>query len=91
MITSLMCYKSPVTSTSIVTHTRSSAAGVIAHSRGTAARVVAHSRSTAAGIAAIPGGWTSERKWEEYCTVSTDCSRLVMRDAHSSLGLMFTT
>ena len=25
-----------------------------------------------------------------YCTVSTDCSHLVMRDAHSSLALMFT-
>jgi hypothetical protein len=52
LITSSTCYKSPVASTRIVTHTRSSAAGVIAHSRGTTARVVAHSRSTAAGIAA---------------------------------------
>ena len=26
-----------------------------------------------------------------YCTISTDRSHLVMRDAHSSLTLMFTT
>jgi hypothetical protein len=26
-----------------------------------------------------------------YCTISTDRSHLVMRDAHSSLALMFTT
>jgi len=29
--------------------------------------------------------------WRRYCTISTDRSHLVMRDAHSSLTLMFTT
>ena len=27
----------------------------------------------------------------DYCTILTNCSRLVMHDAHSSLALMFTT
>ena len=30
-------------------------------------------------------------KWWRYCTISTDRSHLVMRDAHSSLTLMFMT
>jgi hypothetical protein len=33
----------------------------------------------------------TQKLGEHYCTISTDRSHLVMRDAHSSLTLMFTT
>ena len=80
VITSSTCYESPVASTRIVTHARSSAAWVIAHSRGTAAGVVAHSRSTATGIAAHSWGaatWVRHLKGSgtSCVSVSSEVSR----------------
>jgi hypothetical protein len=39
----------------------------------------------------IPTPECTQVAFGDYCTISTDRSHLVMRDAHSSLTLMFTT
>jgi hypothetical protein len=57
--------QSPITSTRVIAHTGSSAAGVVAHTGRPTARVVSHSWGTTAGIAA--------HSWGTSAGVGHDC------------------